>query len=547
MDEITIENIRTAQSQEYLAVACNQTYSYASNTLFFACVNPTYFDYYNRVLRINLEWYDGYVAGFHNQQNGIFSTRIGSAIVDGTAQQIVGKGIQFKNADKNNEDNHALSCISKWAKSIDFSSVLEVATKYMLAGGTCCLKLNQSWSDLWIEAVRGDNFYFETNFKGELKDIVFFIKNYTNTISKGNKDNYFLVEHRYFKKMPVDRMIESIDPNDGVSKKFKTRIMKLMPVVSYQVFRYSGQIMQNVNSASLSNGAKGLGWNDIPLNIRHAIKEDFTAIRVNEDLILPFANNLGCELLRNGRDGNVPLAIFGESLLTKIRAYLEEYECAFAYEFRDLRQGQGQIGFPKALSINDMNNKSFSTAFSDTNSNYQLYPGNPDTQKPIITQFNLRADEWAHVKDNILKKIATTIGMSPKIIASYLADISVQKTATETNSDDVSVIAFIENKRAMISRCVNKIIDLVSVFYGFVDNVGIRFISQSSSNEEKLLANVDFKYKNGYISLKEAIRQINPTADELELKDLFEQAEKRQLELNNSKIGEINGLGEFDE
>ena len=63
--------------------AVNQTFTYANNSQFYALVNPTYYDYYNRIVRLNLEWFDGYVLGFHNQQNGIMSTRIATALVNG--------------------------------------------------------------------------------------------------------------------------------------------------------------------------------------------------------------------------------------------------------------------------------------------------------------------------------------------------------------------------------------------------------------------------------------------------------------------------------
>ncbi len=545
-----VENIGKSitQEQTFASNGVNQTYSYADNSLFFALINSTYRDYYYRNVRINLQWYDGYVVGWHNIANGIFSTRIGTSIVDGVANQVMGKSIIFKTANKLESSNKCLDFISNtWSKNCDLISNLFTSAKYTYATGTSLLKLNQSGKDLWLEPLRNDYFYYETDFKGNIVNVDCFVKAYVNTNSS-NKDeeqiNYFLVENRSYQTMKKGEIITYFDQKENkmVSKKFECN-QSNVPSVCYKVHRFVGQATQNVNMAAMKV-EKGLNWQDIPKHIQELIKNDYSTIRVNEPIRLPFSD-LGCELVKRSRDTSVPNINVGVSLLTNIRAYLEEYELANAFSVRDMWNGQGQVGVPKQLSIGDINKVVAPTVFSDNKMNYQLFDGDPDKQKPVITQFELRVQEWAIKKDDILKKIATTIGMSPKIIASYLSDSSMQKTATQIDSDDDSVIAFVERERGNFEKPFNNLLKRVCRYYAFSDTVEVKFGTPSLISQEMLIKNTDFLYQNGYIDLRDALSRMNPDATENQLDDLERKARKRQEEMSMSQPKEIDDYGSF--
>jgi hypothetical protein len=541
MSEIDISNtgIASNSGQAYAAVAVNQTFNFTNNSMFYALVNPNYYDYYWRIVRVDLAWYDGYVIGFHNVQNGIASTHIGTSIVKNVAQQIFGKNVTYKNGAATTS-NSALNFIANdWAIKVNADVQWKLDIEYTLAAGTSIIKTNQNGKDLWIEAVRADYFYFETDFMGNINDVTFFIKSYINTNASNTPSqdgvNYFLVEHRYYRDMPKYVKLNSLDTKTNQEKEIVVKqIDRNVPVVEYQVHRYVGQMLNNVNMSSLRL-ERGLNWTDIPKGVREIIKKDYTAYRVNEPLRLPFTD-LGCDLVRNGRYGSVPQAQFGESILTNVRGYLTEYEMMNAYSVRDMFNGQGQVGVPKALSQGDVSKQNYgSSIYSDSKMNYQTYVGNPDTQKPIITQFNLRGEEWETIKDDILKKIATTIGMAPKLLASYLANSGAIKTATQIDSDDGSVISFIENKRGVFEPSFNSCLKRILKFYGFADSVEIKFGTPSLINKQDVLKTAYFEYNNGLIDLRECLSQIFPDADEQQL-DVYEaKAKARQLEMKQDK------------
>lgn len=531
--------INTDSGQSYAAYGMNQTFNFANNSMFYALVNPNYYDYYYRIVRVNLGWYDGYVQGWHNIQNGIASTHIGTSIIKNVSQQVFGKNVTYKKG-TSATDNNALNFIANvWSIKSKMDKKWKLAIEYTFAGGTCVLKTNQSGKDLWVEAARTDYFYFETDFQGQINDITFFVKGYINTNSKENaRDegaNYFFVERRYYKDIPHEIILKSLDTK--TNKPINVKVIKYekhVPVVEYQVHRYVGQMFNNLNIAAMKL-ERGLNWNDIPKNVKTMIKKDYSAYFVNEPIRLPFGD-LGCDLITNGQDSSIPQSIFGESILTNVRAYLMEYEMMNAYSVRDMFNGQGQVGIPKALSQGDMTKNYGSTIYSDNKMNYQLYPGDPDKQKPVVTQFELRAVEWETKKDDILKKIATTIGMAPKLLASYLANAGAIKTATQIDSDDGSVMSFIENKRGVFEPPFNDCLKRILRFYGYTDNVEIKFGTPSLINKQDILKTAYFEYNNGLIDLRECLAQIFPDFDEQQLDAYEARAKKRQLEIEKDKL-----------
>ena len=76
------------------------TYSFIGRSSFYGMIAPEYYDFMLRWVRNWLYWYDGYVPYFHNQEQGILSTRIASALVDRAVKKVIGGRVMFKNAGK---------------------------------------------------------------------------------------------------------------------------------------------------------------------------------------------------------------------------------------------------------------------------------------------------------------------------------------------------------------------------------------------------------------------------------------------------------------
>lgn len=544
-EEITINDIGLNSKQfaslKYMNWAVNQTFTYANNSQFYALVNPTYYDYYNRIVRLNLEWFDGYVLGFHNQQNGIMSTRIATALVNGIIGNVFQKKLVFDRVDKTS-DYKALDKLNEWMEKDNFLGKVKLASKYSGASGTSVIKLNQSYKDIYTQPLRQDQFFYETDFQGNITKITTFLKAYVNvfnTTDEEKEQNFFVVEKRYYSTdIDIPTRVENLN---GEIKTYYKKPNEPVPVVEYKVLYYQGRMFEN--SMASKARQQTLSFHDLPKGFKDIIKKDFTALRFDTPCLLPF-KDLGCYVLQiNGQDPTIPNGMFGASFLTDIRSCLVEYELICAYALRDLYNSQGRIGIPKSLSMNDVNGQGI---YDVSMSNYETFSGDPDKQKPIITQFEIRANEWSLKKDDCLKKMATILGMSPKVIASYINPRGgFGKTATEVENDEASSQTFIEDKRTNLIVCLNKVISTILKFYGYYQHISARFIEGENRMSPLQVKTIIFKYQQGLIDLKETLRELNPNATESEVDDLVLRARERQKEIASTEQLDIDNFGKY--
>ena len=544
-EEMTITDIGLNTKQydnfKYMNWAINQTFTYANNSQFYALVNPIYYDYYNRVVRVNLEWFDGYVQGFHNQQNGVMSTRIATAIVNGIIGNIFQKKLIFDRVDKDG-DYTAVDYLNEWIRKDNFHQKVKLACKYSGASGTSVIKINQNYKELYTQALRQDQFFYETDFQGNITKITTFLKSYVNVFNSKDQDkeqNFFIVETRYYSKdVDIPTNVENLE---GETKVYYKKPKKPVPVVEYKVLYYQGRMFQNTMASQQNK--QSLKFHDLPKSFRDILLKDFTDIRFDKPCLLPFTD-LGCYVLQiNGQDPTIPNGMFGQSFLTDIRSCLVEYELINAYSLRDMYNAQGRVGIPKSLSMNDMNGQN---VFDTNMGNYETFSGDPDKQKPIITQFEIRATEWSNKKDDCLKKMATILGMSPKVIASYINPRGgFGKTATEVENDEASSQTFVEDKRANLTSCLNKVVSTILKFYGFAQKITSRFIEGENKMSPLQVKTIIFKYQQGLIDLKEATRELNPNASESEVDELVSRARDRQKEMITMPTADLDNFGKF--
>lgn len=540
-------------TQKNSSIIVNQTYSYINNTGFYSLANPTYFQYYYRWARRFAWWYDRYVPDFHNAQQGYFSTGIGHSIVDGIANQIVGRELLLQNVNKELDKdlaNNTLKKAYKWKKEANFTNKARALTKFGGALGTSLFKTNVAGNgDLWVEALRFDDFFFKCDFRGELTDVVCFIKSYTDTEPRQvdwNDDygengqqylqgKYYLVEHRYYKD--VEEIV------NGKMTKHRA------PFVKYQIHTYRGNII-NQQSWSLKNQEQ-VRFDSLPTDVRKAINKDYGAVFFDKEVRLPF-EDLGCDIYRyNECDASLSQQPFGQSILTDIISDLMEYELAFAYAVRDMYQGKGIVFMAKELQ----------TATSGTNA----YSGLEDTMLQLVqswneqgklpienVQFNLRVEEWRALRNKVLETIAFKLSISPSSLASFLSDNSA-RTAKEVSTEASATDSYIEIQRANLESCLNKCLARVGKYYGWEDEVEIRFSKNGVQNIDTIVDRV-IKLKNaGLIEPYEALRQIMFDADESQVEEMYEKLkaynESEYTKQQNSMFGmdfqtEIGGNGE---
>ena len=505
------------------------TMNWVNNTQFYALANPFYWSFYNRWVRLWLAWYDGYVPGIHDGQNGMLSSKIGTTIVNRAVDTVMGGGIMFQNANKPTQrekdgTSKALKFItSEFVPMSKFTYVLKQGFRSGFAGGSSLLKVNRDREGkLWLEALRMDRFFSTVDFRGKVVSAKSYIASFNDTNPNGdNCGSFYIVEERYFDE-------------DNI------------PTYEYKIYRASGTVNNNTFG---SGTASSLSWSSLPKKIAHAIKESYGTMRFNEPRRLPFSDSLGCVLLK-ATDGisSLPQMQFGESILANSMAYLYLYDYYLSCLSGDMYLGRGRVFIPKSMSRQGMgkgpgvqsNYNSGLDSFMYTQVEYQ----STDDKKLESIQFSLRAAEWCEIRNNLLESIATSIGISVGTLASYLNDTS-NRTAREVSAEESATTLFVEEKRRLLEGPVNELLAIVTSYYGFTDRVEIRWSKSGFTNPQVLADTLSRAKQAGLISGKKAHRLYNVDDDEEQVEADWALVQEDMQRDQNSVFGDF-ALGAGD-
>ena len=492
-----INGVKCEQPRLALTAVANQKiWQWTNNNEFYKLIPAPYYSFYNNWVRMWLYWYDGFVPWVHGTQYGLLSTSIGTTIVNRAADSVFGGNLMFANArtptitvnKKGKQIGKALDFISNdWALDTDFRSKVKRAVRDAFAGGFSLLKINCDAGELWVDNLRADRVYIEKTGRGQLRKVVSLLSVYDSMSQSGNERHYGLVEERRFEKIGM----------------FGEEI----PVVEYKIYETSAQI-QNISTSD-----NFVPFEDLPKKVREAFKADFGTCKLNKPIAMNGFKTLGCYLLKGSDDiSNVPQLGLGESLLANITTYLYEYDFYNTCFNTDMYLARGRVLVPKALQSPQAKTGAQNTGLDDFIYT-KVETMNTDQQKPEAIQFELRASEWKEARNMLLESIATSIGISVSTLASYLSDGS-NRTAREVSAEESATTLFIENARRRFEKPLNDLISDVLRFYGYVDDVEIRWSRAGMTNTTVLVDTLSRAVQSGLISEKKAHHAFNYEDDE---------------------------------
>ena len=522
-----INGVKCEQPRLALTAVANQKiWQWTNNNEFYKLIPAPYYSFYNNWVRTWLYWYDGFVPWVHGTQYGLLSTSIGTTIVNRAADSVFGGNLMFANArtptitvkKKGKQIGKALDFISNdWALDTDFRSKVKRAVRDAFAGGFSLLKINCDGGELWVDNLRADRFYIEKTGRGQLRKVVSLLSVYDSISQSGNEKHYGLVEERRFEKIGM----------------FGEEI----PVVEYKIYETSAQI-QNISTSD-----NFVPFEDLPKKVREAFKADFGTCKLNKPIAMNGFKTLGCYLLKGSDDiSNVPQLGLGESLLANIMTYLYEYDFYNTCFNTDMYLARGRVLVPKALQSPQTKTGAQNTGLDDFIYT-KVETMNTDQQKPEAIQFELRASEWKEARNMLLESIATSIGISVSTLASYLSDGS-NRTAREISAEESATTLFIENARRRFEKPLNDLISDVLRFYGYVDDVEIRWSRAGMTNTTVLVDTLSRAVQSGLISEKKAHRAFNYDDDEEQNEEDYKLVEEeREARAQRENYGNID----FDE
>lgn len=494
------------------------TYSFISHSAFYSMINPSYYDFMNRWVRQWFYWYDGWVPYFHSQDNGIQSTRIATSLCDRTAKKVIGGRIMFKNSGQERNPatalNNSLKFVGQWSKKTNFSKAVKLATKYACAGGTALIKLDKNNKQLIANALRFDSFIPTVGFNGELQEVKCFIQGYTKLAGKKNgeqkADVYYLVERRFF----------------GDYTRLNGSKLKNVPIAETVIHRNAG----NITSGNYVSGnmSEKIEFKSLPSDIKKNIVKNYSNVVFDKPCLLPFPDSLGCELVK-WTDGisNIPELPFGESLLSTLVPILMAYDYYFSAFETDMYTGRARVLAPEGVkSVKSGNYNSGMDSYIIQKLPY----ANPEDQKPIALQFNLRAEEWAKIRDTLVQNIAIQTGLNISTIASFLNDTTGNKTAREISTEENETAGFVDDKREILERPINKILDIVTKYYGYADEVSLRWSNAGLTNRYSLAEIISIALSGGFLSKQKAVQMFNFDDDDAQVDEEYRRIESEELQ-----------------
>lgn len=510
-------------------------YNFVNRAAYYANIRSEYRDYMQRWVQNPLWWYDGWVPYFHNADQGIFSTKLGTALVNNTSKKVIGGRLAFKNAKKEklqkdeNGDyivNPALAFVSTdWSERAAFHQEVKKAITFAAAGGTSLLKLDKHGDLIKVTALRFDSFFPTVGFDGKILDVCCFVRSFTS-LYKENKDqcfdSYYVVEHRYF----ADYVFK-----DGTVK-------KNAPVVSYEIRRTRGTI---TTSQDYDANSEGISFKDMPKKVKGQIAKAFDGIRFDCPILLPFADSLGVYLVNwTSNVSALPELPFGESMLSKMIPYLQSYDYYFSAFNTDMYLGRGRVVLPKPMQSKQA--AAQNSGWKDMI--FSSYPGSSyDENKPLPIQFDLRSTSWKEIRDMLIQNMAMAEGLNVASVASFLQDNTAAKTAREISTEESETALYVEDKREILEKPINALLKQVTTYYGYTDTVVLRWSSAGLTNAYTRTEMTNMGLQGGFISRQRAVQMNNPDMDEYQLQEEYEQI---QADDKNRQAAMFGGTDAFD-
>lgn len=478
-----------------ITVASNQKmWQQTSNACFYSMLPAPYMSFYTNWVKQWLAWYDGYVPYIHGGQYGLLSTSIGTTIVNRCADQVYGGSIMFSNArnpvmkEKTNEGktiSKALDFINKWIKGVDGKTILKRCGKDALGGGFSLLKLNKRNGELWLDELRADRFYLDKT-GHTIRKCVSVLSFYDGITEDSEK--FVLIEERRYEEIGI--------------------IGEEIPVIEYKMYKSSVPIQ---HFTGIQDNC--IRWDNLPKKIKRAFKSEYGDVKLNEPKALNGFTDLGVYLML-ASDGvsNVPQIGLGESILANILTYLYEYDFYNTCFNTDMYLARGRVLVPKFMQGPNALKGAQPSGFDDFI--YTRYESvNNDGNKPEAIQFALRSNEWKEARNILIESMATGIGMSVSTLASYISDGS-NRTAREVSAEESATTLFVENMRRRFEVPINDMLRAVLRFYGYVDDVEIRWTRAGMTNQTVLVDTLSRAVQSGLISEKKAHHAFNFDDDE---------------------------------
>ena len=476
------------QSPAYLESYLNTRYSVPSTgwvnfSQYYANLSSYYINYMNNVVRKDVALSTASSDGTARH----LSMNIGYAIKKAAVQLIKGNSLIF------NGDDKATAFLSDiWAQKSKFERTLAAAVDYTLSGGTAALKTDiDGYGRTSLSAFRVDRFYANTTGNGDVVEALFLINLISNQKSVNPGGQYWLVEHRFFRKGK--------------------------PYVAFKVHTNGG--VAGADSLPVMYGA-GLPKKALSSDVLRIIEA--MGIELNTPMKLPFKRGLGVRLLVNTDTNSVvPGLNMGDPLLYGAEDLLWSIDTVFCGSVIDVINGEGKVLAPKKF-LNEVRDLLQGKGLKVSEQRAEAWAGNDDGLTyisvehdkdfpPTSVQFNIRAAEYTAMYELYLREVVAHTGFSPTSIFPFLQDQSA-RTATEVTAEENKTRATVSSWHKTNLPAINEALEEILRLEGFKGTAKLQ-LSDYIGNKIQSDANLRANYEAGAIPKDVFVKKINGLTD----------------------------------
>ena len=483
--------------------------TYVNTSQYYAQTNIYLLNYMDKVVRQCIAYATGTQDGSFNK--GI-STNVAYSMIKTAVKIVRGEKTYF-----NGDDNACAFLSDVWAEYARFDSFIEELLTYTMQGGTSLFKINKdALGRCKLSASRVDRNRFTVNDDGDIVEAVFFLTLLSSTKNDTMQEQYWLIEHRYYK--------------EGA------------PTVVYKVHRKAG-VAGNETLPTLDSETTPL--EQLPESAKRTISA--LGVKLGEEKKLPFRDGLGVwTSLQTATNSCVPGLKMGDPALYPLLDLLWALDTVFSGSLIDVLNGQGVILLPRRF-MNTIN-EALKAAAPNKEGEYQLRTHEElaapsenfvyvavEADKefpPNEIQFDIRAEKYTGMWELYLRQIAVSFGFAPTTLFPYLQDNS-PKTAREVTAEENLTRATVQAAHRLLIPELNRAIAEVLYQAGFKGKATISlsdYIGNKLTRDENIRANV----QSNLIPREIAVQIVNG----LSVKETDEYMEKIKTDMEEQKAAQ---------
>ena len=407
----------------------NNIISFSINNPFYLYASPYYYAYYSTYLNTCIKYYDG---NYNVRFGEIHATNNLSlqSIARGFTNKMFANGVDFTG------DDAPRNKMIDWARNTNLLKVLKQWYEYSIAGGSALIKLNRGKNGLFTSAHRLDNFFADVTSTG----FVTRCRVYQDIIHdnvQGSNEHYMIMEERAFNEQG-------------------------QPYVSYNIYQGS-PTLQTEGLTKPTVSQTPIEWLAIPKRIRSVIKKQYPDLIFGKEILLPFKDNLGCELF-SWTNGNprVPNSVFGQPIADVIQNEAVQYD-----QIKYFERVEVKLARARANVSSDYVNPDDPDQQTTLDPEYYVQVENMEGGNGIVPiQFNLRADQIRVQKENILRDMAFKLNVSTSTIATFLNEGTGAKTATEIINEKTTTDTFFKSQTQEFESSIRPLIQTIRRYFG---------------------------------------------------------------------------------